>query len=424
MPQAKPLTAVAIKAIKPPTAGRVDYPDAATPGLFLRVTASKKVWAIRLRTPRGTQERYTLGEHDEDNDRGLAWARAEARARRYDVQQKGADPRAEREAIKAAHEAKKEQDRLTLGVLIGDWRRIRLKDRTPKYGAEAERALKHAFAKQWDKPASALNRKTVETALEASSAAMANRTCIYGRAAFRWAVDKGRVPTNPFAGHDVDPLVKRDRVLSDAELLAVWQAAADEAAPFGPIVRLLILTGQRREEVAGMAWAEISEDRTTWTLPGSRTKNGVAHIVPLSDLAQAQLPKDRGKGLVFPGDGSLDPDSKKLPVFCGWSRAKSRLDATIAKNRGEGAETMDGWRLHDLRRTCATDLQRLGIAMQVTEAVLNHTSGSKRGVAGIYQRYDYAPEKRSALDAWAAHVSRLVNGQDQASNVVTLAKVA
>lgn len=424
MPQGAPLTAVRIKAIKPPAEGRADYPDADTPGLCLRVTANDvRTWTLRMRDTTGGLRRITLGECNDKQ--GLGWARTEAGKKRHAVRHEGYDPKVARAAAIAAKEAKAEADRLTLGVLIGDWRQGRIKEnKTVKYVAEAERALRHAFPKAWDRPATALDAKTVKAARDATSAAMANRLVIYGRAAYRWALGEGKVACNPFDGVKVAALVERERVLSDPELLEVWNASLAEAAPFGPIVRLLILTGQRREEVAGMAWSEISEDRTAWTLPGSRTKNKQPHIVPLSELARSQLPKIRGNGLVFPGDGSADPESTRLPVFQGWSNAKERLDATAAKNRGEGGEPMAGFRLHDLRRTCATGLEGLGIAMQVVESVLNHVAGSKRGVARIYQRHQYLAEKRHALDAWGAHVARLVNGQEQASNVVPLAKVA
>ena len=132
---------------------------------------------------------------------------------------------------------------------------------------------------------------------KAKGAAMTGRTAAYGRAAFAWAVKRGAVRVNPFAALPVAKgIAKRERVLSDPEIAEIWRAAGDAAAPYGTIVRLLILTGQRRGEVAGMVWNEISDDLATWTMPGERTKNGAAHIVPLSpparDLLKALLPED------------------------------------------------------------------------------------------------------------------------------------
>jgi integrase len=185
---------------------------------------------------------------------------------------------------------------------------------------------------------------------------------------------------------------KRERVLSDAELVAVWNAATETALPYGAIVRLLILTGQRTGEVAGMAWAELSEDFSVWQIPAARTKNGTPNFVPLSEPArELLLGLTKTHDLVMPG-------ARETP-FSGWSKAKPRLDI---------ASGVSGWQLHDLRRTMATGLQRLGVRLEVTEAVLNHVGGSRAGIVGIYQRHDWAKEKREALDAWAKHVRSLV----------------
>ena len=214
---------------------------------------------------------------------------------------------------------------------------------------------------------------------------------------------------------------KRDRVLSDEEAAAIWRAACEAPSPIGTIVRLLMLTGQRREEVAGMTWAELSEDLATWTIPAMRTKNGIPHLVPLSQTAREllrALHSDRpgvsrartaGPGpklaLVFPGE-------RKTP-FSGWSKAKAALDT---------ASGVSGWWLHDLRRTLATGLQRLSVRLEVTEAVLNHLSGSRAGVVGIYQRHDWAEEKRAALDAWSAHLLAAAGGRLPAGKVVPFSR--
>jgi integrase len=220
---------------------------------------------------------------------------------------------------------------------------------------------------------------------------------------------------------------KRERVLSDAEVAEIWQAAGEASEPFGPIIRLLILTGQRRGEVAGMTWGELSDDLTIWSLPAERTKNGIAHNVPLSTLVRGLLQpvmrEDPGKRhasgqLIFPGVAGTP--------FAGWSKAKIALDNAIMARRAKAAETggkppapLTPWNVHDLRRTVATGLQRLGVRLEVTEAVLNHVSGSRGGIAGVYQRHDWASEKRAALDAWATHVRSIVEGltADQAKNV-------
>ena len=201
-------------------------------------------------------------------------------------------------------------------------------------------------------------------------------------------------------------------MLTDAELRAAWQATAGPG-PFSAIVRMLILTGQRREEVAAMTWSEIADDLSTWIIPGSRAKNGAAHVVPLSAQVQSMLkaaPRRERKDderadepeLVFPG---------LRGPFNGFGKAKAALD---------GDSGVKEWRLHDLRRTMATGLQKLGVRLEVTEAVLNHVSGSRAGIVGVYQRHDYAAEKRAALTAWGEHVGAIVEGREAPDNVTPI----
>jgi integrase len=225
-------------------------------------------------------------------------------------------------------------------------------------------------------------------------------------------------------------------LLSDDEIAEIWRAAGKVAAPYGAIVRLLMLTGQRRGEVAGINWRELPDDLAAWTIPGGRTKNGAAHVVPLSEsaraLLRATLPEDTTEAARAIGERRAAaalalPGALGTP-FAGWSKAKAALDKTITEARTKAAATgataapLVPWSEHDLRRTVATGLQRLGVRLEVTEAVLNHISGSRGGIAGVYQRHDWASEKRAALDAWAAHVTAAVAGRTPAGNVVTLAR--
>jgi integrase len=188
-------------------------------------------------------------------------------------------------------------------------------------------------------------------------------------------------------------------------LRSIWQAAAN--GDYGNIVRLLMLTGQRREEVGGMLWSELDLSGARWRIAPSRTKNGLEHEVPLSDAA-VEILKSRtrrdNRDLVFgTGEGP----------FQGWSNAKAGLDErileAIRKDLGPKA-TLKPWRLHDIRRTVATRMADLGVLPHVIEAVLNHISGHKAGVAGVYNRAAYADEKRAALMLWANHVLSLLNG--------------
>jgi integrase len=198
-------------------------------------------------------------------------------------------------------------------------------------------------------------------------------------------------------------VASRERVLTDEELGLAWRASLQLGYPFGPIIRMLMITGQRREEVTALEWAELHRTDAEWLMPGSRAKNGRAHTVPLSALALAEL--DNIGGQDWPRTGLVFTTTGRSRVS-GHSRAKVRLDRQMAL-LAPGVDVQP-WRLHDLRRTLATGLQKLGVRFEVTEAVLNHVSGARSGVAGVYQRHTWTMEKRAALDDWSAHVSSLV----------------
>jgi integrase len=209
----------------------------------------------------------------------------------------------------------------------------------------------------------------------------------------------------------------RERVLSDAELAGIWNACG--ADDFGNIVRLLILFGQRRQEVAGMQRAELDLPGRKWTIPSERTKNGRVHEIPLSDPALEILEQVIGReghedrAAIF-GDGIAGAG------FSGFSKAKAGLEARIEQKTGSAPAE---WRLHDLRRTVASGMARLGIGLPAIEKVLNHTSGSFAGIVGVYQRHDFAAEKRQALDMWGAHVVAIATGK-RASKVTALRRGA
>jgi len=379
-------------------------------GLAVRVTATGGKTYLAQFTLHGTKYRVPLGSCS-----ALSLAKArEATAVIMGEVAKGKNPALERK--EAAAKARRAHGRLTLEQLIANWHRLHLAHLRSRYSSEATRALRHAFRRYLDQPAEELDRATIVRVLdgitrnsgtngETRGHAMSSRTAAYGRAAFAWAVKRGTVEFNPFGNLPVSArIIRRERVLNDDELRTVWQAAIAATFPFGAIVCMLALTGQRREEVSGMAWAEISNDLNTWTIPAARTKNGATHVVPLSALARELLQRlPREGSLVFPGD--------KGTPFSGWGKSKTRLDETSGTTN---------WRLHDLRRTLATGLQRLGVRLEVTEAVLNHISGSRAGIVGVYQRHDWQSEKRAALEAWSAHILELGDGRRQAGNVVNL----
>jgi integrase len=318
---------------------------------------------------------------------------------------KGRDPAADRKDAALRADRKAAHDALTLEALLEQWDALHLADRRERYRAESVRAIKLAFGQSLKVPAADLSRSAVVRVLDGlardGKPAMASRTAAYGRAAYHWAVKRGSLAVNPFANLPQAPLARRERVLADEELRAVWRAT-EEPGPFDAIVRMLILTGQRREEAAGMTWHELDADLSTWSIPGSRAKNGITHIVPLPSQAQALLrtqPRHEGKSLVFPGERG---------VFSGWSKSKDRLDQRCG---------VSDWTLHDLRRTAATGLQKLGVRLEVTEAVLNHVAGSRAGIVGVYQRHHWADEKRTALAAWGEHVAAIIEDREAADNV-------
>jgi integrase len=252
-----------------------------------------------------------------------------------------------------------------------------------------------------------IDRRTIAALLaeieEGSGPVGRNRVRSSLSAFLAWAVREGFIDANPVAGTGkADEGTARERVLTEGELTEVWLALPDNQ--FGDIARLLILTGQRREEIGWLRWDEVDFDRALIVLRPDRTKKRRLHELPLSTQARAILKRQsvrKGRDFIFGiGNGG----------FSGWSDCKARLDQTILANRGPKARPMPDWRLHDLRRTCATGMAELGIMPHIIEAVLNHVSGHKAGVAGIYNRARYEGEMRQALELWATHIETLIVG--------------
>ncbi|NHO55434.1 tyrosine-type recombinase/integrase, partial [Acetobacter estunensis] len=219
------------------------------------------------------------------------------------------------------------------------------------------------------------------------------------------------VPTNPFTSVTMEGRdTSRDRVLTDDELRELWTAASRLAYPFGPFIQLLTLTLQRRDEVAGMKWAELDPEMAHWTIPAERAKNGRAHIVHLSEPARQILtklprqmdPESNGPSpFVFTSNG-------RTPIS-GFSKTKTKLEELMTKaarslRKNASSLATTDWRLHDLRRTGVTVMARLGIGHHVADRVLNHVQGAIKGVAAVYQRHEFLTERAAALDTWARHV--------------------
>jgi integrase len=245
-----------------------------------------------------------------------------------------------------------------------------------------------------------------------------------------WAVERDIIKVSPCNGVKAPSAVRtRDRVLSDDEILSTWAAFQGVGWPFGPLGQLLLLTGQRLREVGEMRWSEVDFATKTWSIAKERSKNGIAHEVPLSGAAVKileSLPRVEGgrgsPGFVFTTTGRT--------AVSGFSRAKEQFDAAIldamrkaAIARGDDPAKItapENWTMHDLRRTAASGMAGLGIAPHVVEAALNHKSGTIKGVAAVYNRYSYGAEKRAALEAWARALDAIVTGKPVA-NVIELA---
>jgi integrase len=215
-----------------------------------------------------------------------------------------------------------------------------------------------------------------------------------------WCVDRGLLEASPLVGMKLPTReTPRERVLTNEELLELWIACDAAGYPFGDCMKLLILSGQRRTEVAEMKWSELDLERRIWTLPSARAKNGKQHTVPITDAMLTVLryvPRYLASEFVFTTTG-------KTPIS-GFGRVKERLNMALPKGTAP-------WVIHDLRRTMSTNLAMLGVPQAVTEALLNHKTGVVSGVAAIYNVYSYADEKRQALDAWSQQMMELVGSK-------------
>jgi integrase len=438
------LTVTRIDNAKPRTDGagnkiRTEIPDARQPGLFLIVQPSgKKSWAVRYRFA-GQTRKLTLGPYPSLE---LTKARRLAGSALTTVAE-GRDPavekKASREQARRELAEQKRGQRDLFENVAREFIERYAKPRAAKKGrpdAWKETARILGLRASPDDPAvleevggefiphwrgrnvrEITKRDVIERLEKIADRApiMANRSLAAIRKLCNWAVARDILQSSPCAGVAApSPEKSRDRILTDDELRLAWFAADADGWPFGPMLQLLILTGQREAEVAGMCEDEINRTSKTWLLPGLRTKNGEAHEVTLSDAAMAIIdaqPRIGSKGYLFSIDG-------ERPVTT-FSRAKDRIDAAVATKIGPNAHPIPHWTWHDLRRTAISGMARLGIALPVIEKVVNHKSGSFRGVVGVYQRHSFAEEKRKALEVWASFVQSVVSGKPPA-NVVTL----
>lgn len=411
-------TQAQVDRLRPPD-GKADgyvWDDECT-GLSIRLQGTAKRWVVWYQAG-GKRRRVTLGAVA---GTPLKEARIQA-GRVVGGARDGKDILSERASVKA-----RQAD--TLGKLVDIYLERRAKPRHRKRTyVEVERYLRKRWATLHDRPLDAITRRDVASRLEeirtGHGPIAANRARTYLGSAFTWAMRQGLTDSNPVLGTEPPAAEKEgDRVLEPGELQLIWRCTGD-AGEFGTIVRLLMITIQRREEVAGMVWPELELDRGLWTIPPARTKNKLEHVVPLPRQALALLPKRREARAYMFGRG-------RKGGFSGFSRSKERLVAAIAAHRAREAGhdptqvDLEAWRLprwtlHDLRRTGDTMMHELGIEPHVVEAVVNHRSGFRVGVAGTYNRARYLEPKRVALQSWANWLESVVEGREPASNVIAL----
>ena len=248
---------------------------------------------------------------------------------------------------------------------------------------------------------------------------MAIRTRDYARSLFNWATQRGLVTSNPFSTVVCEGRERsRERVLSDLELGRLWNASASLGVIGSAFVRLLILTLQRRQEVAGLRWVEISDDGFTWTLPPERTKSRRGHLVHLSPASRAVLASLPRRLMPDGGTSELVLTTTGRTPLAGFQNIRDRLARLMDEATSPSGSTLrDTWRFHDIRRTGVTRLAGMGISPHVADKILNHASGSIRGVAAVYQRHEYLQDRARALEAWADHVQACA-ARSAAGNVV------
>lgn len=372
-------------------------------GLRLRQGGTGR-WIVQFRNSQGQQRKMTLSQIPlKSVDQARAAAERVIRNIADDR-----DPQAEKIALRKSREVEK--------FKVSDLLKLYLpaaKDRlrASSYD-EVERHLEVIWAPVHGLAVGVLDSRRIALELDKIAKARglitANRARSSLSAMMGWGIEKGRVDNNPVinVAKALKREPKRDRVLTDDELADVWACCGDD--DFGRIVRLLILTATRREEVAGARWSEIDLSRGAWQLPAERVKNGRSHLVPLPSAAVSifqTVDRREKRDLLFgEGEGS----------FAGWSKSKARLDEALAARRqkiaaekGIEAASMPAWRIHDLRRSAATGMARLGISIAVIERALNHVSGEFKGIVAVYQRHDFQQEVADAFATWSGHIEKL-----------------
>jgi integrase len=435
---ARTLTAAAVARLKPGHQ-RLEIKGAAAPSLYLVIQpepSGSKSWAMRFRRPDGQRAKLTLGPVDLSGQEttgeptiGMPLSLSAARRLAADVQRQRALGR----DVVADHAVARQRQRIeveersrslfpaAVRIYITEGarpntRRWRETSRNLGLNPDTLEPFRRGLCERWRDRAigditgidilaitdearrhgiPGLQRKN-----DGLSEPRARRFFASLSEMFGWLHRNGRIPSNPFKdAHRPSAPEARDRVLGAEEIRIFWLACDRLGPPFGPLFKLLLITGARREEVARMTAEELTGD--SWSLGKTRTKNKRVHVTPLPPLALSLLEDRPPSGFVFTTNAGRSPVS-------GFSRTKGRLDQLMAEIAGR---EIASWVLHDLRRSCATGMAEIGIPPHIIEATLNHVSGVKAGVSGIYNRAQHLPERRDALEKWATCIERIVTGK-------------
>ena len=360
------------------------------PGFGIRIRASgSKTWVFQYKLGL-RHRRISLGKYP-----ALHPAQARKTAAKLHAEVRlGNDPA----AVKAEKQVRATE---TFGAIAKNYLERRRGQVRASTLLEIERHLQRNLAPLHDMPLAAINRRTIANQLARITnvaPVQSNRTRSTLSAFLTWAAREGLIETNAAAFTNKNAEASRDRTLTSSELAQIWRALPVES-DYGDILKLLTLLGLRKSEVSDLRWSEIDFDREVIELPPWRVKNNARHIIPMSPMVCAILKArpQNGRDFVFgTGQGG----------FSGWSRSKAELD--------EGLKIEPAWVVHDIRRGVASGLAAIGIPVEVIERILNHRSGTFRGVTGVYQRHDYLEECATALRRWAEHLSAAAEGRKSA----------
>ena len=370
--------------------------DSEISGLGLRIYESGKKSFILSYRQNGTKRLYTIGQYGNIT---LEQARELSRKRLGEIAD-GKDPLIVRRLSRKKNE-------WTVKKAFNDFLKRYAKTHNA-YWEETERKFKKDILPAiGSRPIDEVTKediiKILDKVMARGSRIMANRMLAAIRKFFNWCIERDLIKFSPaYKISAPAKSISRDRVLSDRELIDVWNASLSIGYPFGNLVRFLMLTAQRRGEVTNMEWDQYNPKTKVWTIPRENTKSDRQHEVPLSEMVIVILEKSRHLGnFVFSSAGTKP--------FENFTRSQNDLHKHIKKIRKDrGEPNMLLWRLHDLRRTAASGMARLGVAPHVIEKTLNHTSGIISGVAAVYNRHQYTKEVGEALELWDSHMQKIL----------------